>query len=223
MEENEVFLKYLIDEEIYIIDEKDTDDPKDKPGSVDDKTIFGSQGQESRQIPDEKIKTKAESALDQKEDTNGSGDIDNATDAGIATDIKDNTELGSTGEQKETKRYKDTTVLLLDYDDRASMIPEHEDLLAKILESINLDQDSVEMVFRDEFSKLEVKSFISCSVIAFLQNIPGHIKALFLAEKYTINTIIENQYLACDTLNDLNQNISLKRKLWGQLKLIYGI
>ena len=223
MEENEVFLKYLIDEEIYIIDEKNAVDPKDIPGTVDDNTIIGSQGKERRQITEVKTKNEVAGGTDQKEDTNKSADSDKAGDAVSSEDKKDNSEIGSTGKQKETKRYKDTTVLLLDYDDPTSMIPEHEDLLVKILQSVHLDPDSVEMVCRDEFSKLEVKSFINCSVIAFLQPIPRHIDALFVAEKYRINKINENQFVACDTLNDLNQDRSLKKKLWEQLKLIYGI
>jgi DNA polymerase III psi subunit len=100
---------------------------------------------------------------------------------------------------------------------------EHKDLLAKILQSVDLDLDSVEMIFQDEFSNLGVKSFLNCPVIAFIPLIPKHISALFAAEKYMINIINGNQFVACDALNELNQNRSLKRNLWEQLKLIYGI
>ena len=223
MEENEVFLKYLIDEEIYIIDENTAVDPEDKPGSVDDNTITQSQRQQSRQIPDVKVKNKVAGGTDQKEDTIRATDGDIASDEGSSSDIKEFTDTGSTGEQKESKRYKNTTVLLLDYDDPTSMIPEHEDLLVKILQSVHLDADSVQMVFQGEISKLEVNSFINCTVIAFLQSIPRHIDALFVSEKYMINNINESQFVACDTLNDLSKNRSLKKKLWEQLKLIYRI
>jgi hypothetical protein len=78
------------------------------------------------------------------------------------------------------------------------------------------------MVFRDEFDKLDVKGFTDCPVIAFLTRIPENINALFAVEKYMINIIDGNQFVACDSLNDLSNDRSLKRKLWEQLKLIYG-
>ena len=290
-----MFLKYLIDEEIYIIEDITTVDPGGDLGVVDDKHIKGSTGQESKQIPVVQIKTKVASGTEKKGVAYGPRDIDDSSgtdrsgakegakvsgsasdedntadasrtgvieenavvssasdkddtvaednalakdittgpgsvstkndisDAGSATDIEDDSEVISTGEHRESKRYKASTVLLLDYDDQASITTENIDLLTKILQSVNMDLDSVELVFRDEFDKLEVTSFIDCPVIAFLPLIPQHISALFATEKYMINIINGNQFVACDTLNDLNQNRSLKRKLWEQLKLIYGI
>lgn len=295
MAENEVFLKYLIDEEIYIIKDKTSVDPGVDHGVIDDKDIKGSPGQESKLLPDVHIKTKFAAGTERIGDAYKTGDIDDTSDAGrsvakndtsdadasvakkdssdesrlgaeeettvvssastegnttaagstlakdgiaglssVSTkndksdtgsslDIEDNSEVISAGEHKESKRYKAATVLLLDYDDRASITAENRDLLAKILQSVNLDLDSVEIVFRNEFDKLKVTSFIDCPVIAFLQLMPQHISALFASEKYMINIINGNQFVACDTLNDLNQNRSLKRKLWEQLKLIYGI
>ncbi len=211
MEENEMFLKYLIDEEIYIVDEKTTVTPGDEPLVVEDRNIEESPEKDGRQMPDRSTKSNVAAETDIKEDGNKSLDEENTT------------VPGSSGDNKPAKRYQDITVLLLDYDDQTSMAPGHMDLLANILQSVNLSLDSVEMVFRDEFDKLEVKSFIDCPVIAFLTAVPENLSASFAVEKYMINMINGNQFVACDSLNDLNQNRSLKIKLWEQLKLIYRI
>jgi DNA polymerase III psi subunit len=130
---------------------------------------------------------------------------------------------GSSVDRKPVKKYRDISVILLDYKDQASIPPGHLDLLARILQSVNLRLESVEMVFRDEFDKLDVKGFTDCPVFAFLSPVPEHLNALFSMEKYLINIIDGNQFIVSDTLNDLSKDRSLKRKLWEQIKLIYGV
>ena len=189
MEENEIFLKYLIDEEIYIVD----DDP--------------SFTMEAAQPKDD------DRSRDRKEDTTES--------SSVAVEVTE--EAISSGDDKPVKSYQDITVLLLDYADQSSMPAGHIDLLVKILQSVNLDPDSVEMVFRDKFTNLEVKDFTDCRVIAFLNLVPEQLNALFAVEKYMINMINGNQFIISDTLSDLIKERSLKRKLWEQIKLIYGL
>jgi DNA polymerase III psi subunit len=235
MEENESFLKYLIDEEIYIIEDKSSIDTINVSGFADDKIIKDSYVEKSKHIPDVINNAKVAAGTDKKGEANGSGDkdpspggsglveADDSPGGSGSVDVDDFSDVDSSGEGKETKRYRNTTVLILDCDDKTSISPEHKDLLAKILHSVNLNLDSVEMVFRAEYDKLSVKSFINCPVIAFLPLIPKHINALFAAEKYMINIINGNHFVACNTLNELRGDRSLKRKLWEQLKLIYGI
>lgn len=210
MEENETFLKYLIDEEIYIVEDQATV----TTGIHQDSVTDNPHGKEKEQIRDTREKTaESKRSVDSEED----GSIKDS----MAED--NTTDEGSPGDKEQYINFKNTTILLLDYDDQTAIPPEHTDLLVKILQSVNLDEKSVEMVFREAFDQLDRKSFINCSVIAFLSNIPKPISTLFATEKYLINTLNENQFVACDTLNDLNLDRSLKRKLWEQLKIIYGM
>jgi DNA polymerase III psi subunit len=238
MEENELFLKYLIDEKIYFVDDKTTPPSGYEQGTVKD----GNKGFDEEEtngvsrptakvgIPEvDTVAAKVEStevgkAMEEGhgKDTAKSGDTLGTVQKSSAVEGEDTADTGSSGDNKPVKKYRDISVILLDYNDQTSMPPGHKDLLARILQSVNLNLESVEMVFRDEFDKLDVKGFTDCPVIAFLTRIPEHINSLFAVEKYMINIIDGNQFVACDSLNDLSNDRLLKRKLWEQLKLIYG-
>lgn len=192
MEEEEVFLKYLIDEDIYIIEDKNIAGPDDEIGMVEDNHLMDTSDKKNT-IKNVKNETKATEA----------GDVSFEHDPAI--------------------EYRNTTVLLIDNENLSSMSPDHGDFLSKILNSVNLNLESIEMVFNVEFDKLKADSFTNCHVIAFLPFIPKHLNPLFTEERYAINIIRGNQFLACDPLNILSEDKSLKRKLWEQLKLIYGI
>ena len=192
MEADEVFLKYLIDEEIYMIEDKNIPDPGDEINKVEDNILIGTS--------DKKNTTK---------------------------DVRNETKAVETGdgsfEDNPAIEYRNTTILLIDNDNLSLMSPGHADFLTKILNSVNLSLESIEMVFKVEFDKLEADSFTNCHVIAFLPYIPKHLNHLFKEDRYTINIVRGNQFLACDPLNVLSEDKTLKRKLWEQLKLLYGI
>jgi DNA polymerase III psi subunit len=238
MEENELFLKYLIDEKIYFVDDKTAVisgyeqgivedgnkglDEEDTAGHIRSAAKVGSPevGGVVAKVEGEEVGKSVD--IKDTGDVSRSGDTKGATKGSIPVQGEDTTILGSSGDNKTYKKYRDISVILLDYNDQTSMPPGHKDLLARILQSVNLNLESVEMVFRDEFDKLDVKGFTDCPVIAFLTRIPEHINSLFAVEKYMINIIDGNQFVACDSLNDLSNDRLLKRKLWEQLKLIYG-
>lgn len=192
MEADEVFLKYLIDEEIYMIEDKNIPDPGEEISKVEDNVLIDTS--------DKKKTTK---------------DVKNETKAVETGDVSlvDNPAI----------EYRNTTILLIDNDNLSLMSPGHVDFLAKILNSVNLSLESIEMVFKVEFDKLEADSFTNCHVIAFLPYIPKHLNPLFTEDRYTINIVRGNQFLTCDPLNVLSEDKTLKRKLWEQLKLFYGI
>jgi len=232
MEEDEVFLKYLIDEEIYIIEDKnmpsanteiDTVADKNIPhasNEVDnaaDKNTSNSSAGKSKPVSVVKIQTKVE--VDGNNSANGISTVDVNDTVSV-----DKTDDGiNSGKEKRANEYRNSTVLLVDYDNRSLMLPNHENLLSKVLNSVNLDLNSVDLVFKAEFDKLSPESFIDCYVITFLPAVPKHLNTLFTEEKYIINVIQGSQFLSCDTLHHLNGEKLLKRKLWEQLKLIYGI
>ena len=241
MEDNELFLKYLIDEKIYIVDNEDTAGASRSAAKVGTPELSGVAAKVESAEAGKAMEADHNKDVDRSGDTDPtalvskSDDIEDTGDASRSDDTEGTTKgsssvegedtavPGISGDNKPVKKYKDKTVLLLDYNDQASMPAGHMDLLAKILQSVNLNLESVEMVFRDEFEKLEVKGFSDCAVIAFLNRVPEQINALFAVEKYMINIINGNQSVACDTFNDLIKDRTLKRKLWEQLKLIYGI
>ncbi len=240
MEENELFLKYLIDEKIYFVDHEDTAGASGSAAKVRTPEIRGiaakvesaeagkameeGHNEEAHRSEDKDHAASVSKPVDVEDtgDVSRSGDTKGATKGSIPVQGEDTTVLGSSGDNKRYKKYRDITVILLDYNDHASIPPGHKDFLGKILQSVNLNLESVEMVFRDEFDKLDVKGFTDCSVIAFLNRIPENMNALFAVEQYLIKIIDGNQFVACDSLNDLSTDRSLKRKLWEQLKMIYG-
>jgi len=192
MEADEVYLKYLIDEEIYMIEDKNIPDPGDEINKAEDNIL-----------------------------------IDTSDNKNTIKDVKNEIKAAETGdvsfEDIPANEYRNTTVLLIDNDNLSLISPDHADFLTKIINSVNLSLESIEMVFKVEFDKLEADSFTNCHVIAFLPFIPKLLNPLFAEERYTINIVKGNQFLACDPLNILSEDKSLKRKLWEQLKLIYGI
>ena len=192
MEEEEVFLKYLIDEDIYIIEDKNITSPDDEISKVEDNDL-----------------------IDTSNKKNTTKNVKNETKAAEAGDVS--------LEDDPAVEYRNTTVLLIDNDNLSSMSPDHGDFLSKILNSVNLNLESIEMVFKVEFDKLKADSFTNCHVIAFLPFIPKHLNSLFTEDRYAVNIVRGNQFLACDPLNILSEDKLLKRKLWEQLKLIYGI
>ncbi len=246
-----MFLKYLIDEEIYIVDEKQKPIPSINAGHHKEENRSGDTEDAHgihRSVNDEQTAKAGRSpAAVRTSEVNGSKDKVDVAEVGrtiaegqskdqdrsrdtegdtkeISTAVGKYTKEGiRSSDDKSAKRYQNATVLLLDYEDQASMPPEHSDLLTKILQSVNLNTDSVEMVYRDEFDNLEVKDFTDCHLIAFLTLVPENISTLFSEKKYMIKITKGNQCIFSDTFNDLIKDRSLKRKLWEQLKLIYGL
>ena len=161
-QENTSFLKFLIDEEIYILNEE-----KSQP--VDKET--------DREVP--------------------------------------NTPQGL--------NYKERSVFFLDYTGLSSIPGELLELLKKILKAVNLDIYNVELVFRGQYEQIDTDSFESCTVIGFLDPVPSNLTPLFNAPAYQVRAEGNNRFLRCDKLEVIHKNTTLKRQLWGKMKVLYTL
>ena len=162
MQDEMAYLKYLIDEEIYIIDEN-----------------------------------------------RSSSDTD--------TGLQENPELQS------LPAYKNKVILLLDYENREAIPENHEKFLVKILQSVRIDPKSTDWIFSQQLQTLSPQSFENCRLLAFTMEIPGNLLPIMGAEKYVMASHGGNKILLSDPIGKLYENISLKRKLWDQLKTMFAV
>jgi len=162
MNDESIFLKYLIDEEIYLIDDKNNKKQSDPDSQEVDK-------------------------------------------------------------HKRTEISKDRTILLLDYSNDREMPGSDKEFLQKILLSVNIDQKEVNNLYREDIKDFSIEDYANCKIIAFLDQIPDNLSALFNSERYVANTYLNHKVLWCDPLDKTKDEKILKRKLWDQLKILFEI
>ena len=162
MNNESIFLKYLIDEEIYLIDERKSENQTNPNGQEDDNY-----------------------------------------------------------EVKEL--FKGTTILLLDYSDHAAIPETDKEFLHKVLISVHVDDKKVKYLHQEDTIGLSIEDFDNCKIIAFLNQIPDNLSALFKSERYVTNTYLNNKLVWCDPLDKTKDDNILKRKLWDQLKILFDI
>jgi len=162
MNNESIFLKYLIDEEIYLIDERKSENQTNPNGQEDDNY-----------------------------------------------------------EVKEL--FKGTTILLLDYSDHAAIPETDKEFLHKVLISVHIDHKEVKNLYQEDAKGLSIENFDNCKIIAFLNQIPDNLSALFKSEKYVTDSYLNNRLVWCDPLDKTKDDNILKRKLWDQLKILFDI
>jgi len=162
MHDEKAYLKYLIDEEIYIIDE-------------------------NRSLSDSD------------------------------TGLQENPEL------KSEPAHKNKVILLLDYENREAIPENHEKFIVKILQSVRFDSKSTDWIFSQQMQTLSPQSFEKCRILAFMKEVPGNLLPIMGAEKYALASHKGNKILLCDPIGKLYENVSLKRKLWDQLKTMFAV
>ena len=162
MNNESIFLKYLIDEEIYLIDERKSEN-QTNPYSQED----------------------------------------------------DNYEV--------KELFKGTTILLLDYSDHAAIPETDKEFLHKVLISVHIDHKEVKNLYQKDAKGLSIENFDNCKIIAFLNQIPDNLSALFKSEKYVTDSYLNNRLVWCDPLDKTKDDNILKRKLWDQLKILFDI
>jgi len=192
MEQDTSFLKFLIDEEIYMINEN-------KPEIVSE--------------PDVENEPDIENELDIEDEP----DIENEP------DVPPGEIFESPALNRQRLKFRNTSVVLLDYQDMNSLPKVNNELLAKILKSVKLDVDEVVKVFKEQFDQINEKSFENCSIIGFFLHLPANLSPLFSTPPYKIGTSGNNKFLYCDQLEMIHEDKALKRKLWEQLKVLYNI
>jgi hypothetical protein len=162
MNNESIFLKYLIDEEIYLIDERNSENQSDRYSQEDDKHEI-------------------------------------------------------------TGIFKDKIILLLDYSDHVTIPETDKEFLHKVLISVHVDDKKVKYLHQEDTIGLSIEDFDNCKIIAFLNQIPDNLSALFKSERYVTNTYLNNKLVWCDPLDKTKDDNILKRKLWDQLKILFDI
>ena len=162
MNNESIFLKYLIDEEIYLIDERNGENQSDRYNQEDDN-------------------------------------------------------------QEITGTFKDDTIMLLDYSDHTKIPETDKEFLHKVLVSVHIDRKDIKYLYQEDAKGLSVEDFDNCKIIAFLNQIPNNLSALFESERYVTNTYLNNKLVWCDPLDKTKDDNILKRKLWNQLKKLFDI
>jgi len=119
--------------------------------------------------------------------------------------------------------FENTTVIFLDYHRKQGLPELYQDFLSKILKSVELDPEKVEMIYSEDLKNYTEDSFEECKVIAFLSKAPDNLSTLMESEKYKIKTTQSNTFFLCDSLEAINEDTTLKRKLWDQLKMLFNI
>lgn len=115
------------------------------------------------------------------------------------------------------------TVIFLEYSEEQGMPDPYQDFLSKILASVGLDIKKTELIYSENINSIKIDNFDSCKVIAFLSKVPDNLSNLTNKDKYKIHALHKNQLILCDPLEAIYEDTALKRKLWDQLKILYGI
>jgi hypothetical protein len=96
-------------------------------------------------------------------------------------------------------------------------------LLFKILKAVDLGSGDVELVYSEDNENFIEDDFVNCKLIAFFSQVPEKLYSIIESGKYKIKTNQSNTSFLSDSLETINEDTALKRKLWDQLKVLYGI
>jgi len=119
--------------------------------------------------------------------------------------------------------YTNANVILLDFPEEESLSLQYQDFLSKILKSIGLNPSNVEKIFSEDLKNLSRHNFEDSTVIAFIKQIPDNLSDILDSERYSIKTSGNNKFILCDSLEVIDEDTTLKRYLWDQLKVLYQI
>jgi hypothetical protein len=119
--------------------------------------------------------------------------------------------------------FHNKTVLFLEYTGEQGIPDSYQDFLSKILTAVGLDIKKTELIYSEDINSIKIDNLDSCKVITFLSRVPDNLSNLTNKEKYKIHALHKNQLILCDPLEAIYEKTALKRKLWDQLKILYGI
>jgi len=126
-------------------------------------------------------------------------------------------------ETEQNPLYDNATVIFLEYPEKQSLPEVYQNFLSKILGSVELDPTKVKMIFSEDLKNIAEDDFENCKVIAFLSQDQDNLSSLFNSPRYKVKTLKKNKFLLCDSLDLINNETVLKRKLWEQLKMLFGV
>jgi len=119
--------------------------------------------------------------------------------------------------------FHNKTVILSEYIKEEGIPVPYKKFLSKILEAVGLDLESAVLIYAEDINSITLDQLDACKVIAFLSQVPANFSNLAAKEKYRISALHKNQFILCDPLETIHEDRILKRKLWDQLKILYGI
>ncbi len=211
--EDQQFLKYFINEEIYII-----------PGDIPEDNVMVSEERSEEKA----IETKEEPIKPEKKDESSQ------------SDEKKIAEVANTSETSEEKENSELTkpsytppvyaghfvkkVLVLVHS--KSLKFDHMDLLEKILNSIGMQKEDVAILPSGHLQSKEDFDWVNQldKVQTFMFGLPDKWMQQFHdnTEKYVNHQTSKGRLMFIDSLPVLNQEVALKKKLWAELKAING-